>query len=60
MSMDFDSCLGRRMCLVPAAVLMLVTLMDAPDLLRWWKRAQARREPWEAPRETPSAGLSDG
>lgn len=31
--------------LVPAGVLLLVTLMDAPDLLRWWKTARARRSP---------------
>jgi ribose transport system permease protein len=32
--------------LVPAGVLLLVTLMDAPDLLRWWKTARARRGSW--------------
>lgn len=43
--------------LVPAGVLLLVTLMDAPDLLRWWKTARARRGAGRVPR---SAGLHDG
>jgi ribose transport system permease protein len=30
--------------LVPAAVLLVVTLMDAPDLLRWWKTRGARSD----------------
>lgn len=46
--------------LVPAAVLMLVTLIDAPDLLRWWKRTRARRGPWRAQPNVVSPEAADG
>lgn len=39
--------------LVPAGVLLLVTLADAPDLLRWWRTYRARRGPDRPPRLQP-------
>jgi len=46
--------------LVPAAVLLVVTLMDAPDLFRWWKRVRARHESSVALRAPESSPPSTG